>query len=38
MEQTWKKDGRAIDRLKGQRIRLKFYVGDYDLFSFRASG
>jgi hypothetical protein len=38
MEQTWKQDPRAIARLKGETIRLKFYLDNYDLFSFRASG
>jgi hypothetical protein len=33
---TWKKDPAAIERLKGQTIRLKFYLDDFDLYSFRA--
>lgn len=38
MEQTWEGDGARIERLQGEKIRLKFYVERYDLFSFRASG
>ena len=34
---TWKGSAAAIERLKGQMIRLRFFVGNYDLFSFRAS-
>ncbi len=35
--QTWKTNGQAINRIKGQKIRLKFYMDNIDLFSFRAS-
>jgi hypothetical protein len=38
LEQTWNKDPRALDRLKGQTIRLKFLLDNTDLYSFRASG
>ncbi len=37
LEQTWKKNPRAIDSLKGRKIRLKFYMDNIDLFSFRSS-
>jgi len=38
LEQTWRKDANAIDRVKGRRIHLKFYMDNVDLFSFRSSG
>ena len=37
MVQTWKSDPTCISRLKGQTIRLKFYLDNYDLYSFRSS-
>jgi len=37
MVQTWKNDPTCISRLKGQTIRLKFYLDNYDLYSFRSS-
>ena len=38
MEQTWRKDSSPISRLKGEKVRLKFHVEDYDLYGFRATG
>jgi hypothetical protein len=35
--QTWQTEAAAIDRVRGQNIRLKFYLENIDLFSFRAS-
>ena len=37
-EQKWGGDGTGIERLKGQTVRLKFYLDNADLFAFRASG
>ena len=37
VEQTWNGDGAAIDKVKGHKIRLKFYLDNAELFSFRAS-
>ena len=34
--QTWHGDARAIERVRGQRVCLKFYVDNAGLFSFRA--
>ena len=36
-EQTWQKDTTTIERMKGQPIRLKFHLDQFDLFSFRSS-
>ena len=38
LEQTWMHDAGAIGRLRDQTVRLKFYLDNHDLFSFRASG
>ena len=37
LEQSWQKDPTAIETMKGQQIRLKFYMNETDLFSFRSS-
>tara|TARA_B100001750_G_scaffold53129_1_gene40314 strand:- start:180 stop:617 length:438 start_codon:yes stop_codon:yes gene_type:complete len=37
LEQSWQKDPTAIETMKGQQIRLKFYMNEIDLFSFRSS-
>ena len=34
---TWQQDRRAIAKVTGQRIRLKFYLENADLYSFRAA-
>lgn len=34
-EQTWRKDPSSIERLKGLTIRFRFYLDDFDLYSFR---
>ena len=36
-EQTWANDPQAIAKASGQPIRLKFYLDNIDLFSFRAA-
>ena len=37
LEQSWQKDPTVIEKMKDQRIRLKFYMNEVDLFSFRSS-
>ena len=37
LEQTWKEDASAMDKVKGHKIRLKLYMDNVDLFSFRSS-
>jgi len=37
MEPTWRRDGAALDRLKGEWIRLRFCLDNFDLYSFRSS-
>lgn len=34
---TWQQDSRAIAKVTGQRIRLKFYLENAELYSFRAA-
>ena len=34
---TWQQEAQAIAKVTGQRIRLKFYLENADLYSFRAS-
>ena len=35
--QKWNGDPRAIDKVRGQRVRFKFHIDNADLYSFRAS-
>ncbi len=37
LQQTWNGDPSGIEALAGRRIRLKFYMENYDLFSFRST-
>ena len=34
---TWSDNPKAIEKVRGQTIRLKFYVENYDFYGFRAS-
>jgi hypothetical protein len=38
LEQTWNLDPWAMGKVKGEEVRLKFYMDNIDLYSFRSSG